>query len=301
VAPLRYDLGTIVLNKSITGIHIGKVPNGYKVFVPQHKKAYVSMDVIFKESEGYKFNEQVETNYVYVFGNNTDVPQSTDSKIVELNEDETKNDQTKRVQPSRQAKDRIVSYQEDEEKDGYQSANENPQTPLMSEELLNEEPSSVEEAFHSAEKERWFDALKKEYQALHDNGTFAVSALTSGRKALPCRIVFKRKTDVNGKIDRYKCRAVVKGYAQEEGKDYFELFSPVVKEVTMRILLALGTNFNWHIHHIDIKTAFLNGKLDEEIYMTVPPKYFEILQIDTPPKHHVLKLVKSLYGLKQAC
>ena len=96
------------------------------------------------------------------------------------------------------------------------------------------------------------------------------------------------------KIVRYKARLVARGFSQRPGIDYFETFAPVAKFTTLRILLMLAASADWEIHQMDVKTAFLYGDLEEEIYMELP----EGIGIDN--KDFVCKLQKSLYGLKQA-
>ena len=103
----------------------------------------------------------------------------------------------------------------------------------------------------------------------------------------------KRKAD--GSLDRHKACLVAQGFSQEQGIDYQEVFSPVVRYTAIRSLLALGNALDLEMHQMDVKTAFLQGELDSEIYMMQPPGYVD----ESKPKH-VCKLRKSIYGLKQA-
>ena len=138
--------------------------------------------------------------------------------------------------------------------------------------------------------------MEEEMQSLKKNKTWKLTQLPKGRKAIGCKWVFAKKEGFPSKEDiRYKARLVAKGYAQKEGIDYNEVFSPVVKHSSIRILLALVVQLNLELAQLDVKTAFLNGDLKEEIYMTQPEGYKVAGNEDW-----VCKLSKLLYGLKQS-
>jgi hypothetical protein len=103
------------------------------------------------------------------------------------------------------------------------------------------------------------------------------------------------KRDPEGNIVKHKARLVAKGYAQRQGVDFEEVFAPVARLETVRLMLALAAQGGWEVHHMDVKSAFLNGELSEEVYVHQPPGFQN-------PKYpgKVLKLNKALYGLKQA-
>ena len=106
---------------------------------------------------------------------------------------------------------------------------------------------------------------------------------------------FKRKLKVHGSVDKYKARLVAKGYRQKEGLNYFKTYSPVSRITSIRMLIAITALNNMEIHQMDVKTVFLNGELDEEVYMDQLEGF-----VVKGQEHKVCKLVKSLYGLKQA-
>jgi hypothetical protein len=141
----------------------------------------------------------------------------------------------------------------------------------------------------------WRDAMNNELQSIENNNTWIWSELPVGHKPIGLKWVYKVKKDAAGNIVKHKARLVAKGYAQKEGIDFDEVFAPVARLETIRVLIALSAQGNWEIHHMDVKSAFLNGDLHEEVYVTQPPGF------QNPEKGQlVLKLNKALYGLKQA-
>ena len=119
--------------------------------------------------------------------------------------------------------------------------------------------------------------------------------MLEGAKPVGCKWFFKTKRDAKGNVERYKARLVAKGYTQKKGIDYKETFSLVSSKDSFRTIMALVAHFDLELHQMDVKTAFLNGDIDETIYM-VQPESFEV----DDPKQMVCKLRKSIYGLKQA-
>uniref|UniRef100_A0A2N9FBP6 Integrase catalytic domain-containing protein n=1 Tax=Fagus sylvatica TaxID=28930 RepID=A0A2N9FBP6_FAGSY len=139
----------------------------------------------------------------------------------------------------------------------------------------------------------WQQAMTEELQALEKTHTWDLVDLPHGKSAIGCKWVYKIKTKSDGSIERYKARLVAKGYAQEYGIDYEETFAPVARITSVRSLLAIAAVHQWPLFQMDVKNAFLNGDLTEEVYMQAPPGYS-----DCPDK--VCLLRRALYGLKQA-
>ena len=129
-------------------------------------------------------------------------------------------------------------------------------------EVQIEEPKGIEEALKDQE---WKEAADSEYQSLMENETWKLVKLPTGRKPVGCKWIFKTKRTSEGKVERYKARLVAKGYTQKPGEDYDETFSPVVRYLSTRTLLAFAIQNLMIIHQMDVVTAFLNGTLDEDI------------------------------------
>ena len=156
-------------------------------------------------------------------------------------------------------------------------------------------PSNYKEATKGPDSKHWIRAMEAEMSSIQDNKTWVLVPLPEGRQAVGCKWVFRIKTDAAGNIKTRKARLVAKGYSQVEGLDFTETFAPVAKFTSIRILFSLAAANNWECHHMDVKTAFLNGDLEEEIYMEQPEGF-----VKPGEEHLVSKLVKSLYGLKQS-
>jgi hypothetical protein len=136
--------------------------------------------------------------------------------------------------------------------------------------------------------------MDEEFASLLENGTWELEKLPDGFKALPMKWVYKIKRDADRNIERYKARLVAKGYLQKQGIDFEEVYAPLSKHTTLRTLLAVVAARDMELHQLDVKTAFLNGELKEEIYMQQPQGYEE------GGPGTVCHLKKTLYGLRQA-
>lgn len=158
--------------------------------------------------------------------------------------------------------------------------------------LADANPVSFEEAISD---EIWRKAMKEELASIEKNKTWDLVDLPANKTRISVKWVYKVKLNPDGSISKHKARLVVRGFMQRAGLDYSEVFAPVARLETVRLIIALASWKNWELWQLDLKSAFLNGSLEEEVYITQPPG-FEI----KGSENKVLKLRKALYGLKQA-
>ncbi|KAH9651797.1 Integrase catalytic domain-containing protein [Citrus sinensis] len=278
--------------KSVRCIFLGYADGvkGYRLWDPTAHKIVISRDVIFvedqlqrKDGDDGTVKEKSETVPVYVENNLEDsdsseaAPEHEEQELVEFEVPEVRRS-TRERRPSAWHSEYVTEI-----KVAYC--------------LLIEdgEPSTFHEALNSSDVALWITAMQEAIEALHKNKTWELVPVPRGRKAIGNKWVYKIKRDGNEQVERYRARLVVKGYAQKEGIDFNEIFSPVVRLTTVRVVLAMCATFDLHLEQLDVKTAFLHGELEEEIYMLQPEGFAE-----KEKENLVCRLNKSLYGLKQA-
>ena len=156
------------------------------------------------------------------------------------------------------------------------------------------EPSTFEEAVSGPDQVHWRKAIDAELASMKLRGVFRATKLPNGQRTIRTKWVFKIKRKANGSIDKYKARLVAKGFRQKYGIDYTETFSPVVKYVTLRMVMAIAKHFGWPLDQLDVVTAFLYGVMKEQVFCVIPEG------VDVDDDFDCLELVKAIYGLKQA-
>lgn len=246
----------------------GDTTKGYRLYDQLRERVFYSRDVTFDE-QGQGDQEQEKTH-----GQNT--PSESD---VEEESGGEQNDESN-PDPPRRYPGRI---------------RRGPQKWGEWVTLAEEDPTTRKEAMATSRSGDWKAAMDSELRSLKENEVWSLTDLPPGRKTVGSKWVFKRKTGADGAVLRYKARLVARGFSQELGRDYDETFSPVVRGESIRTLLALANREDMLLHQMDVTTAFLNGKLEEEVFMQQPEGYEE-----RGKEHQVCKLHKSIYGLKQS-
>jgi hypothetical protein len=158
---------------------------------------------------------------------------------------------------------------------------------------MDDTPKTIVKAFASPDADDWKEAVHSEMDSILSNRTWDLVDRPYGCKPVCCKWVFKKKIRLDGTIDKYKTRLVAKGYTQKKGKDFFYTYSPIARLTIIHVLLSLTASHGLLIHQMNVKTTFLNGELEAEIYMTQSDGFVVKGQED-----NVCKLVKFLYGLK---
>jgi hypothetical protein len=154
-------------------------------------------------------------------------------------------------------------------------------------------PRTLREAQARPDCDRWLSAMQEELSSLHTKGVYELCPLPHGHKPIDMRWVFSYKLRPDGGVERYKARLVAKGFTQQYGVDFFEVWAPTGRLSCYRMLLAHAAHHNLPVHLLDFKTAFLNGPLHEELYVSQPPGFAD-------GSSNVWRLHRALYGLKQA-
>ncbi|GJZ83942.1 retrotransposon protein, putative, ty1-copia subclass [Tanacetum coccineum] len=157
------------------------------------------------------------------------------------------------------------------------------------------EPANYKAALLDPQSDKWLNAINVEMQSMKDNEVWDLVDLPPDGKTIGMKWLFKKKTDMDGAVHTFKARLVANGFTQTYGVDYEETFSPIADIRAIRILIAIAAYYDYEIWQMDVKTAFLNGHLSEEVYMEQPEGF-----VNPKYPNRVCKLKRSIYGLKQA-
>ncbi|KAK1696352.1 hypothetical protein QYE76_013049 [Lolium multiflorum] len=231
-----------------------------KIFVAKNgtflEKEFLTKEVTGRKVELDEIEESLLVDQSSAVPEDVPVPPTPATEEANDNDHETSNETT--TEPRRSTRERATP-------DWY-----DPCLNVMIVDNNDEDPATYEEAMMSPDSNKWQEAMKSEMGSMYDNKVWTLVDLPDSRKAVENKWIFKRKTDADGNITVYKARLVAKGFRQIQGVDYDETFSPVAKLKSVRILLAIAAFFDYEIWQMDVKMAFLNGDIEEELYMVQP-------------------------------
>ncbi|KAH9735190.1 hypothetical protein KPL71_017659 [Citrus sinensis] len=262
----------------------------YKLYDPIIKKVVISRDVIFYEEKTWMWRcssvgQQIPADFDV---SAPDLPQNRVSAETPPATNEL-DEQVEATDSRSQHDRRRPAWMSDYEVTGFNTL----ENPLIHFTLFSEcDPTTFKEA---VKEQKWLKAMDEEIASIEKNNTWELTELPMGQRTIGVKWVYKTKLKENGEIDKYKARLVAKGYKQEFGVDYKEVFAPVARLKTIRLIIALAAQNSWPVFQLDVKSTFLHGELQEEVFIEQPPGYVKL-----GSEHKVYKLKKALYGLKQA-
>lgn len=284
-------------SKSKKCIFLGfeKGVKGFKLWDPEARKRVFSRDVVFDEQ--YMVQQAISDRVPVT------IETITDSEVTQ--------EESGADKPDEVSDERSVEVAQKEVQRGTEESlvSRRPKRAIKApvrfgfEDMVNyalmvemDDPTTYHEAINSDERDEWIGSMTEEAVSLDKNETWDLVELPEGKRAIGCKWIYKKKEGMSVKEPKkFKSRVVAKGYSQKKGIDYDEIFSPVVRHTSIRAVLGLVAVWDLHLEQMDVKTAFLHGELEEEIYMEQPEGL-----VKPGEEHLVCRLKKSLYGLKQA-
>jgi hypothetical protein len=264
----------------------------YKLYNPLTNKVVVSRDVVFSEEESWNWSNKEADKENVVSDESEEQPQIVTPLASPTSPSSTQRSPTSSSSSSSDESGRGIPtpIRMRSLRDVYEGTEEE-ETNLFCF-YADHEPITFQEA---VEEDCWRSAMEEEIHAIQKNDTWELTALPPKKKTIGVKWVYKIKRTADGDVDRYKARLVAKGYKQKYGIDYEEVFAPVARLDTVRLLISLAAHHSWKIYQLDVKSAFLNGVLEEEVYVEQPEGF-----ISQGEEDKVYRLKKALYGLKQA-
>lgn len=284
-------------------IMVGYATNGYRLYDISAKKIFISRDIVFDESSmpdlsiaGASSEENILVSELSSLEREENTGDVSDHREEFENQEEPIDTQAREraptadnepMAPRRGSRNRIPTnfYGVN----NFCSINVDA---MSAERIIDDLPSTIQEARARPDWPEWKRAVEEELKSMEHNKTWILTALPKGRNLVDNKWVFKIKRNESGEVTRYKARLVARGFSQRKGFDYNETYAPVARLTSLRIIFAIAVHDGMHIHQMDVKTAFLNGSLTEDIYMKQPDGFAK--------GDLVCKLQRSIYGLRQS-
>lgn len=290
--------------KSLKCVFLGlsEESKAYRMYDPVSNKLIISRDVLFEEGRKWECSQIAE-------GSSSAALEWGDDEEQQENEEESVVDEDEQIEAVTNGSDSTSSEEVSNSPPSLVLGRES-RAPLLMEDYVSGEGLSEEDetnlcmlatstdsmTFEEAEKiPKLREAMELEIRVIEKNGMWELTSLPTGAKRIGVKCIFKIKLNENGEVDKYKARLVAKGYTQQLGIDYTEVCAPVARWDTIRMILALAASKGWTVYQLDVKSAFLDGELIEDVFIEQPHGYEVKGEEDK-----VYKFKKVLYGLKQA-
>ncbi|GAA0160040.1 transmembrane signal receptor [Lithospermum erythrorhizon] len=278
---------------------ISEGTKGYRLYNTETRKIVTTKDVVFEEQKAWDWKEEGEPDVELQWEDDVlDDQDNNSSSNSDSNDDHpdqangnNQNDQANgnnqivRQLPRRTHRNPVWMTD-------YVSGSEVSEDEVNLVQLEEEDPVQFETAVRS---KKWRDAMDMEINSIVKNNTWTLSTIPQKGKKIGVKWIYKTKRNENGSIVKHKARLVAKGYAQKQGVDFTEVYAPVARMDTVRMIISIAAQRSWKIYQLDVKSAFLHGELEEKVYIDQPQGYQK-----KGKEHKVYELHKALYGLKQA-
>ncbi|WVZ24171.1 hypothetical protein V8G54_002715 [Vigna mungo] len=278
-------------DKSEIPILVGYHSSGaYRLFNPRKKEIVISRDVLVDESTTYDWKEaEVAESSPRKLVSSWLREREDDSQLDTGEETRTtsSNNVIRRSQRIRFPSTRLTDHEVITDDQVTETGEITHYAFVADTEMLSWE--------QAIEKVEWKEAMIEELAAIEKNGTWTMTELPENKHAIEVKWMFKTKLKLDGRVAKLKARLVAKGFLQRPGIDFTDVFAPVARLETIRLIVAIANAKGWMTCQMDVKSAFLNGPLEEEVYVKQPPDFEK-----KGEEWKVLRLNKALYGLRQA-
>ncbi|GJZ85113.1 retrovirus-related pol polyprotein from transposon TNT 1-94 [Tanacetum coccineum] len=281
--------GVDLSHQSDTLRWVSQESKAYRMFDPNSKKIVISRDVVFDEEEQWDWEQKRTMNTILKSDDDEEHAEPVPNEEVQgHNEDEQHNNES----PGGSNNNDSGGSSSSSSSSSRPSTNEfSDASPVQG--RIRRQPTYMKD--FAVKYAKWREAMNLEIEAIKRNETWELVDLPKSAKTIRVKWVFKTKLNEMGEVDKYKARLVAKGYSQQADIDYTEVFAPVARWDTIRMILALAASRNWLVYQLDVKSAFLHGEIEEKVYVEQPQGY-----VIPGAEHKVYRLKKVLYGLKQA-
>jgi len=293
-------------DKSLSCVLLGvsEESKAYRLYDPTSQRIIISRDVVFEEDKSWNWDKTYEESIMCDLEWGDHEPEAV---VSDENEEGNESDLEAGIEAEEEnlSSDSLAEASSPSSNEGRSRHPPTWMRDYVTGEGLSEEDNEAHLAIFAAtdpihledasKSEKWRHAMDLEMEAINKNGTWELVELPEGGKKVGVKWIYKTKFNENGEVEKYKARLVAKGYTQQYGVDYTEVFALVARIETIRLVVALAAQRKWSIYQLDVKSAFLHGELNEEVFVEQPCGY-----VQKGHEKKVYRLKKALYGLKQA-